>query len=356
MTRPKHTPKWIDSVDKREDVPLSPTVYYKCFESALQRMSQVLSCDHLLHSEERDARVSEAAAAKDDFYSTFEYRWKARPHTLVYKLTQKFFTDSYAGLRMPKLAKRERGESVASFLKDCATNYLLKNFWHNHVHEFAQQITNANFHDFTGESRYASDFEADNLATILLALSYEQKVRTDSSNQTQPPSPGLKKLFERNACNNVFGLRAVARKSKEGSTHSIEEFLEREWLTRRRIAVQLGAYLVERDRAVGSISVHFYGDLKRNGSRYGRPNTRASVELNGVRVFLGEWQVDVTTLKREEITAALSSLVGKIDWDYCNVLRTKPALGHLANDLLKAKLQVLGVNQTVAKRLSLLRT
>lgn len=279
-----------------------------------------------------DSRITDEDAAEDDFYSSFEYR---KSGILTYTLTRAFFRYSYEGLVEPPAKPRSR-ETRQAFLKDCATNYLAKNFWHNHVHECYQKITSANYRAFGGESRYSSDFTADNLGNVLHALSYGHVLTADVSAQTKPVDQGLRELFLRNRCNRVFALRDEARiHSKLRSANSIESLLEAEWLIRRRLANELSIRCIERGRALTSISVHFGGLIRKSKGHYQRPNAQGSVEMNGVRIPLYDLG-NISSLKRDEVKEAVDHYVTTLDTLYATQLRSDDSLRAYARDAMTA--------------------
>jgi len=132
-----------------------------------------------INSLEVDRRIPNGEAAENFSYGWFQYGQSK----LTYTLAQPFFKYSYRGFHEPDRALlRRTKESDVGFMTDCASNYVLKNFWHNHVHNQLPHIKHKheNYRDFGGESRYMSDFEADNMANILLAVSYGHHVSTTS--------------------------------------------------------------------------------------------------------------------------------------------------------------------------------
>jgi len=344
-------PEWVKRIPQGNK-PLSPRDYYLCFDDALRIMSKLVNADgYQLNQNQRDERIDNDEAAKDDFYSSFQYRKRKGAITVVYIVTSAFFEYSYEGLEFPTEAKHDHAvESDTDYLKDCATNYLVKNFMHNHVHESVQGIDSANYHDFRGESRYATDFDADNFANILLALAYSHSVQADDSNQTTI-NEDLAQLFERNRCNRVFLLRDLARYPIPKDPRTIEDLQEREWLIRRRFANRISTKLIVGNRAAASLSIHFYGDIvKQKSGVFRRPRTQASVEINGYRFALGSLG-NVTDSSREELNRAIEDLTAAIDTMYSRQLREKPALKDYAKTSLQARLRYLA-KRTMTGRLT----
>jgi len=314
---------------------LSTDDYWSCFQGALKRMMRLRpggrhTC--VLNTVEHDQRITDRASAEDDFYSSFEYR---RNGVLAYAVTGNFFRYSYKGFA--PTTTRATGEGRKVFLKSCATNYLEKNFWHNHVHEQLQHITSNNYRQVRDEARYLSDFEADNLASVLLALSRGYTLCSDSSDQTARADPALHRLFLRNRSNKMFALREKARRKKKGRP-TIDDLHEAEWLIRRNLANELGMYCLEHGRALASISVHFFGPTKRVKGRYERPNAQGCVELNGVRIPLGSLG-NFAYVSRQRIKTAIESFVKRLDNEYSGLLRSNRALAAYARKSLESKVR-----------------
>ena len=225
------------------------------------------------------------------------------------------------------------------FLKDCATNYLIKNFWHNYVHDRLQRITDANYRLFRHEARYFSDFEADNFANILLPLSYDLNVAAAHSTVSNR-RPEIANLYGRNRCNTVFIDRAKARKDFPKSGGTYENLQDWEWLIRRRFANQLTARLIENNRAVSSVSMHFFGDIKATRRRFTRPDTGAAIELNGVRITFEDLG-DIGSMTDDDIRKSTGDYVARADVEYTTRLRQDPALKKYALDSLRAKCEFL---------------
>src|SRR5688572_29882531 len=336
-------PDWVETFPQSK-IPLSPHDYYSCFRDALQRMSKFLygtEDQFELHDQHRDHRISNDEAAREHFYSGFKLVTRKRRPLIVYELSQAFFAYTYNGLYNPDQGRsaaqrlKRPDETDTTFLKDCATNYLIKNFWHNYVHDRLQRITDANYHLFRHEARYFSDFEADNFANILLPLSYDLKVAAAHSTVSNR-RPEIANLYGRNRCNTVFIDRAKARKDFPKSGGTYENLQDWEWLIRRRFANQLTARLIENNRAVSSVSMHFFGDIKATRSRFTRPDTGAAIELNGVRITFEDLG-DIGSMTDDAIRKSTGDYVAKADVEYTTRLRQDPALKKYALDSLRAK-------------------
>jgi len=317
---------------------LPASTYWRCFDAAFQRMINLRPAGLTrwsLNASEHDSRTTSAEAAAHEFYPGFEYR----DGKVSYTVTKAFFEASYRGFFEPD-ATRHSAERRRDFLSDCATNYLVKNLWHNHVHEQLQNITSYNYHEVGGEARDMADFEADNLATVILALSYGHVIDTGTSSLLDKPSAGLLELFSRNRCNNMFAIRENTRKrgrSKPEAT--IDELYEVEWLVRRRLANEVGMRCAMHGRALASISVHFFGELARpRRGRCERPNASGCVEMNGVRIPLQRLG-NFAYSSKDEIKEAVASYAVYLDNEYAKHLRSSRSLKDYAGTSLQAKVQ-----------------
>jgi hypothetical protein len=340
-------PSWVETFPQG-NVPLSPRDYHQCFPDALSRMSTFLYGHddwYELHEQHRDDRISDDEAAREHFYSGFKLTTRNKHPVIVYELSQAFFAYTYRGLHNPDQRRpvsqklKKPRETDTDFLKDCAANYLIKNFWHNYVHDRAQRITDSNYRLFRHESRYYSDFEADNFANILLPLSYGMKVAADHTTQSDR-RPEIGDLYARNRCNTVFVDRARARRDFPAPNSSYDSLQDWEWQIRRRFANQLAMRLIENNRAVSSITMHFFGEIRAKRNKFTRPETGASIELNGVRITF-EGLGDIGSLSDEKIRESTGDYVAKADVEYCTRLRHDPSLKKYALDSLRAKCEFL---------------
>lgn len=316
---------------------LSAQTYKKAFGKALEIVIALKPgglTSYQLNESRHDERLSNDRAADADFYPSFEFR---RNGVMAYTRTKSFFDLSLAGFE--PTAQPLQGELRQAFLIDCATNYLVKNFWHNIVHEQMQRITSSNYTSFREEARYSSDFDADCLATTMLAFSYGHNVRTDVSRQVAAPDANLQRLFLRNRCNRVFPLREQARERSRAARRSVtlDDLLEREWLIRRLLVNELCMRCLERGRALASVSVHFFGTITRKkGGHYERPDAGAAVEMNGVRIPLRDLG-NFAYSERSEIKIAVERYVTALDNEYAGLLRAGPSLLAYARMSLEAR-------------------
>lgn len=273
-----------------------PTQYNTCFYDALRRMAIVLNqnkepiqlswlrksneeIEEIFDSKKLNSALVQFTVdtrqtddpekiapdddqAENDFYSRFDFRSVGSPKILRvgFSSTEAFHRWSYEGLAIP--SEKEKGIHVglpkrAEFARDCAANYLLKNFWHNFVHKNSQFITESNYHKFRGIARFESDFAADNLGTIFLAHSYGFPVRT--AGRISPDNAAtIEALLKRNRSNRVFAERASRREEK---LTPIQAFEELEWRFRRRVANALSLQLLMAGSSVADLGVYFNGQI-----------------------------------------------------------------------------------------------
>jgi len=182
--------------------------------------------------------------------------------------------------RIPLDLEKEKF-SESEFVFECATNYLLKNFWHNFVHCRLQGITDGNYGNFGGAARYDSDFEADNLATVFLVLSYGLPVYARGK---RPANEAIKALWNRNRCNLVFQERASHRHQDQGRMTQLERFQEAEWRFFRTICNRLSIELISGGLAVRSLRVFANGTIKKGRVGFFRAGN-VIVELNSRRYY-----------------------------------------------------------------------
>lgn len=171
-----------------------------------------------------------------------------------HRVTWAFLRGTYEGLNYPSRYSPDQlgvtpRASPSALMAEMGINYLVKNLWHNYVHIKGQEITSHNFHAFRGRARFQSDFEADNLATILLVSSYGLPVRADSLAHVDENDQRIVRLLRRNRCNSVFAARA----SKLNEALPEDEV---EWNYCRPIAVYLSGWLAACGRAASSLSVY----------------------------------------------------------------------------------------------------
>lgn len=155
--------------------------------------------------------------------------------------------------------------SVHQFPASCATNYLVKNFWHNYVHRVIQGITSENYHLFGGEPRDQSDFTADNIGTILFLRSYGVNILASGHSGLDRTSK-VRDLLRRNRCNLVFAERDRLRIDRASKLPTGERWEEAKWQFRRRVAMTVSNMLIEKGAAVTSLAVYLRGEHAGRGN------------------------------------------------------------------------------------------
>lgn len=231
---------------------------------------------------------SHLASAKDqadnDFYGSLSF---SRPSSqkgvrVIFKNTEFFRDNLVSGLSVPASLdnKNLSGQSRKLLAKECLTNYLVKNFWHNGVHRLLQNINDSNFHNFRGDARYESDFTADNLGTLFLVKSYGVKTLARGRASIKV-SNNVHSLIARNRCNRVFVRRASVRNEKMSE---LEAFQERSWRFKRAIANLVSVDLISHGASVTDLAVYFSGQIQaRSDDREGYYNSgNVLVRLNGL--------------------------------------------------------------------------
>ncbi len=229
------------------------------------------------HREQPDTTMSygDDDLAENFFYGRFVFRNSGNPPVRVEATMQDAFVEwSHQGLDLPKYKPEEMGVTADKlsdpiFIGACASNYLLKNFWHNYVHNVLQKISFENYKDFGGLARYEADFEADNLANLFLIHSYGLPVCASGFGSSGVETfKRIVELLRRNHCNKVFALRAAA-------LHEAQNQEELEWRYRRTLSSYLSGWLAAVGFSVTTIGVYL------------RP-THVIVSLNGIRIAVSQ--------------------------------------------------------------------
>jgi hypothetical protein len=175
--------------------------------------------------------------------------------------------------------KKRSGETDTEFMMSCASNYLLKNFWHNFVHRRIQGITSQNYHDFGGEARDQSDFTADNIGTVIFVKSYGFTLPT-GGRSTAARTSGVTDLLRRNRCNLVFAERDRLRIERTAALATHERWEEAQWQFRRRVAAAISNGLIERGAVVTSLAVYLRRE-RRTREGWFFHDRNVVVQLNG---------------------------------------------------------------------------
>ena len=369
---------WADTTREKPKALLLPPHYADCFRRALLRMSVTINTrrhpsrlpprwlrlsDGTLENRVRDAgldrklyvlqevrlvdRLPATDVLENFFYASFRLDVVQTPHIrrVIYNLPFAFLDQSYRGLHPPPFRLAQLGFSISdnpyTIMATCATNYIIKNFWHNYVHNELQRITHDNYRSFGGNARFESDFEADNLATILLVKSYGLPIRADNLND--PEDERVVELLRRNRCNEVFAIRARGRGETRARTRgSLTSFLDDEWKLRRAIAIYVSGRLVASGRAPASLGVYLTGKPERQGERFRRKATKIVVQINGLRIAtpFSPWsRAHGTEGYRDYLREIAESVVA----EYTDFLRSRPAFRDYVRATLSRKLDLAGV-------------
>lgn len=213
---------------------------------------------------------SDEHSAEHHFYAKVRFEERAGARVAVFKVPRAFLDWGYQNLRRPAAddlleADFSDGPTSPAYVTHCATNYLVKNFWHNFVHNELQGITHENYGRFRGIAREASDFEADHVANLLTLLSYGVKpmaLGRGASDTTHR----IEAIFTRNRCNQVFAKRARHRED-EGAAGEDAQWSELEWRFCRSVANRVSTALLAHHLAVPSVEVYLGGDARSSPQR-----------------------------------------------------------------------------------------
>lgn len=307
----------------------APAWYIDCFRNALRRVAVVLNSrapyltgencnlttsdavlEEYFRREQLDRQLIQLNTAQADvyanddeysaehfFYSSVDFpRRKANgglARVAKFAVPDTFLNWSYCRLHCPSgspddLLLSEFGGSVDNpdFVKHCASNYLVKNFWHNFVHREIQGISNSNYGEFGGRAREDSDFEADNLANVLLLASYGIPIHC-RGRIGRDKSKRVRAIFSRNRCNLVFAERAMHRIADRAAMSDDERWEELEWRFCRGVSNAVSMELIAHGLAAPSLRIFFNGKVNRRkgpaGDRRWREGT-VIVEVAGYRI------------------------------------------------------------------------
>ena len=353
----------------RQTITAVPGWYLDCFRTALRRVSVLLnSCpphqrcagvdlqqsdsalDALFTSRGWDQHLIQFNVASSDpqtegdeysaeyfFYCDIDFpiRGTDRGTDRVAKflVPEPFLNWGYSRLHRPagtpqELALHEFDSDIdaPSFVRHCATNYLVKNFWHNFIHRAIQGIATHNYHQFRGPAREDSDFEADNISNILLVRAYGLPAHSRGSLGPQNATR-INALFRRNRCNLIFAERAQHRRADRGRMSLEERWSEMEWRFCRAVANALSMRLTSRGLAVPSLRVFLTGPVRtagRSGNvRRWRDGT-VVVELAGKRIDTGKAPYLPNDELREQTSSGESDANGATP-DRLDMIRSRRA-------------------------------
>jgi hypothetical protein len=368
---------WAEPTPYNEASYIYPGDYARCWHAALGRLAIVLNLanskkfprnllketddkviQHFLdlpdaHSyyvmelAKVEAPLDPADLATNFFYGSFDTRTLSSGGVrIIYHLPEGFLSYSYKGLYWPRRNSGENYEPKefgasdhdvpGQFMMQCVTNYLLRNFWHNIVHNLYQNINRDNAGLFSGGARYESDFEADNISFLLLAYSYGLPILADRLNSAKPDK-NIVHMLRRNRCNELFRLRAEDRQEEQ-------TFVDREWRTCRTVAGYLSGWLLAQGLAAASISVHCAGNLKFDGTDFRRDGDGFGISVNGVRVAYEEPYPSSEGNGAGDRSIYLRDLATTVQAEYRTVLRKNKHLQAYAVKVLDATFARLGIN------------
>lgn len=315
-------------IEPRHTSMSTPYWYLECFRSALRRVSVLLnSCPPYQRSAGVDLQQSDAAldalfaqrgwdqdliqfnvaladpqtegdeySAEYFFYCDIDFPSRGSDRVAKFVVPTPFLEWGYLRLHPPRGSPQELGLHdfggdihAPDFVRHCATNYLVKNFWHNFTHRAIQGIATHNYHQFQGPAREDSDFEADNISNILLVRSYGLPVHSRGTLGTQNAAR-IGALFRRNRCNLIFAERAQHRRTDRIGMSLEERWSEMEWRFCRAVANALSMRLIIRGLAVPSLRVFFNGQVRtgRKGNVVSRwRDGSVLVEIAGRRIDTG---------------------------------------------------------------------
>ncbi|MDB5692672.1 MAG: hypothetical protein JWO81_1735 [Alphaproteobacteria bacterium] len=207
----------------------------------------------------------------------------------MFKVPRVFLDWGYHSLQRPAadpLVQGDfpRGQNDPAYVKHCATNYLVKNFWHNFVHGEIQGIDQNSYGAFRGLPREDSDFEADHVANLLTLASYGIPIRYQGR-PNEEYGPRVEAIFTRNRCNQVFARRARHRPADWASATAEERWADFEWRFCRGVGNRVSTTLIAARLASPSVKIFLGGDVRfspARGTRWRHGNVL--VEVAGRRL------------------------------------------------------------------------
>ncbi len=278
----------------------APSWYKDCFRNALRRVSVLLNqtgsytaCSHvkldcsetaleeIFRARNWDRELVQFHVAIPDdyanedeysaeyfFYSDVSFPLRNGQRISKFTVPQPFLDWSFRRLHQPdgdnaslNLSEFSSGVKSPDFIRHCAANYLVKNFWHNFIHRAVQGISGANYHEFRGPAREDSDFEADHLANLLLVRAFGLPLKTNGRISEEIQSR-IEALFRRNRCNLVFAERAQHRASDRASMSREERWAELEWRFCRSVANAVSSALISHGLAASSVRIFLNGKVR----------------------------------------------------------------------------------------------
>ncbi|MCI0561863.1 MAG: hypothetical protein MN733_25535 [Nitrososphaera sp.] len=381
--------RWNSQIQQREEAPaggvshastlIYPEIYRQCFYSAARRISTALNSvsphsickqewlastddqlkDHF-EAEKLDKQlyrlkfvesgddVDPVEKWTDDFYVRFRFDERSAPRRIftIFEITDTFLDGSFEGLHPPgNFGQNYTADELqideinrSAVLRDCATNYLVRNYWHNYVHSHIHHHTNENYRHISGQARYEADFEADNWSYLFLASSYGKVVRSDDERGLRPDED-VRRLLRRNRCNNVFILRAAHRGELDDQpATAVDQFEEQEWRYRRSLANYLSGWLICHRRAAVSLAIYLTGSINLQKQIYKRDDAKVVVQINRIRI---PTLIDAVVQEdnKEEQRRQFREICQKVDTDYRRYLR-QPQASEFAQTRLRRLYQL----------------
>ncbi|OHU92284.1 MULTISPECIES: hypothetical protein [Pseudoalteromonas] len=364
---------------------ISLNAYNECFRSALRRLAiffnsgKQYTCSHrwlelsdegirdefkakrldpllisfrkLQAATEKLNQAPDSERAEHEFYGRFQFQQRSAPSRrhVTFDCTEVFYDWSLLSLHMPRVTTGcELTSNSEKLLSQAATNYLVKNFWHNVVHKLFQGIHELNFHEFGGGARYESDFTADNLANIMLLVSYGITPSAKGGVLSKAKVDNITKTFELNRCNRVFAERARVRNENNSE---LEEFQESIWRFKRQLANRVSILSLSKGASVTDLAIYLTGKIQdRKDKRGGYFHSgRVIVRMNGVYInsdlppylevtsngYSVERNNDIANFRNERIEEI--SRVCCIA--YTSKLRNDPSLRKYAQDSLESTIE-----------------
>lgn len=276
----------------------APDWYVACFRNALRRVVCVLNrwspftaCARIALSASDDAvgaaferagldgqliqfniegydqfARSDEQLAENHFYANASFVRRGDRRVAVFKVPRAFLDWGYQKLDPPEAddllpEDYPSGQDDPSYVRECATNYLVKNFWHNFVHGEIQGINQRNYGEFRGLAREDSDFEADHIANLLTLRSFGVELRYRGRGSVGRTSR-VEAIFTRNRCNRVFVKRARHRHEDAAAASDDERWAEFEWRFCRGVANRVSTTLLAHHLAVPSLGIFLGGEAR----------------------------------------------------------------------------------------------
>ncbi|HEY7810914.1 MAG TPA: hypothetical protein VIA98_11085 [Allosphingosinicella sp.] len=222
--------------------------------------------------------------AEHHFYANVGFERRQNRRVAVFKVPRVFLDWGYQNLRRPApdpllAADFPDGQSDPDYVAHCATNYLVKNFWHNFVHAEIQGINQGNYGRFRGLAREDSDFQADHVANLLTLRSYGVDLLYRGMGSDQRTNR-VNAIFIRNRCNQVFAMRARHRRADAEAASDDDRWSELEWRFCRGVANRVSIALLAHHLAVPSLRIFLGGEANQStqrGTRWRHGNVLAEV-------------------------------------------------------------------------------